>query len=84
MTDGAATVGVRVPHERLDPDTLRRLLVEYVTRDGTDYGAIEASIDRKVDDVLRLLQRGEAAVVWDEDSATASVALVRDLPPEPR
>ena len=86
MTSGneAGRGGVRVPHDQLDPDTLRRLLIEYVTRDGTDYGAVEASIDRKVEDVLRSLRRGEAAIVWDEVSATASIALVRDLPPETR
>jgi uncharacterized protein YheU (UPF0270 family) len=28
-----------VPHTALAPDVLRRLIEEFVTRDGTDYGA---------------------------------------------
>lgn len=82
--NGPAPPGVRIPHERLDPETLHRLLEEYVTRDGTDYGGVEASIERKIDDVLRLLRQGKAAIVWDEESGTTNVVLRRDLPPDAR
>lgn len=82
MTEPPRPAGILVPIDRLDVDTLRRLVAEFVTRQGTDYGAVEATLERKVDDVLRQLRRGEAAVVWDPESETTSVVLARDLPPD--
>jgi uncharacterized protein YheU (UPF0270 family) len=70
---------VTVPLDRLDPDTLRRLAEAFVTRDGTDYGATEPSLDAKVDDVLRQLRRGEAAVVYDPESETVTIVRCETL-----
>jgi uncharacterized protein YheU (UPF0270 family) len=53
---------VEVPHEELPPDVLRRLVEEFVTRDGTDYGLVERTLDEKVALVMRQLERGEAAI----------------------
>jgi len=62
-----------VPYTRLAPETLRRLAAEYVTRDGTDYGAIERTLEEKVDRLLRQLERGEAAIVYDEATETINI-----------
>lgn len=64
---------VLVPYARLAPDVLRRLAEEFVTRDGTDYGRVERTLDEKVDALLRQLACGEVAVVYDEASETVSV-----------
>jgi hypothetical protein len=55
-------VPVEVPHTALAPDVLRRLVEEFVTRDGTDYGAVERTLEQKVAAVLRQLAAGEAAI----------------------
>ena len=34
-------------------------------REGTDYGEREASLDQKVAQVLRQLERGEAQIIFD-------------------
>ena len=64
---------VAVPHTRVEPDVLRRVIVEFVTRDGTDYGAAERSLDAKVADVMRQLGRGEAVLLYDTESDTTNV-----------
>jgi len=68
---------VEVPHAQLAPDVLRRLVEEFVTRDGTDYGAVERSLDAKVADVLRQLDRGEVRIVFDPESETTTLVSTR-------
>ena len=73
--DGVATRphAVEVPYTRLAAEVLRRLAEEFVTRDGTDYGAAEKSLEEKVADVRRQLERGEAAIVYDAESETINI-----------
>lgn len=61
--------GTEIPADRLSPETLRNVIEEYVTRDGTDL--IDA--DKKVAQVLALLQRGEVGVWFDEETGTCNV-----------
>ena len=65
--------GVVVLHTRLTPAALRRLLEEFVTRDGTDYGPAEKSLDQKVAALMRQLERGEVVIVYESESQTTSI-----------
>ncbi len=68
-----------VSPEQLSPDVLRGLVEEFVTRDGTDYGAIERSVEDKIAHVMAQIDRGEARVVFDPETGTTNIALARDL-----
>ncbi len=57
----------------LEAATLRALVEEFVTRRGTDYGERERSLDEKVRDVLRQLERGEARIVFDPEQGSANI-----------
>jgi uncharacterized protein len=65
--------GVEVPYTRLADDVLRRMAEEFVTRDGTDYGASEKTLEEKVADLRRQLERGDAAIVYDAASGTINI-----------
>jgi uncharacterized protein YheU (UPF0270 family) len=54
-------------------------VVEFVTRDGTDYGAVEKSEEEKLARVMAQLDSGEACVVFDPETETANIVLTRDL-----
>jgi uncharacterized protein len=58
---------VEVPHAQIAPDVLRRLIEEFVTRDGTDYGAVERPLGEKVAAVMRQLETGEVAIMVDTE-----------------
>ena len=73
--------GVRIPHSALNPDTLRNLVEEFVTREGTDYGDLHYSLDDKVSQVLRQLEQGKVVLLYDADSATCQLE-VRERVPE--
>jgi hypothetical protein len=64
---------IEIPLERLSATALRRLVEEFVTRDGTDYGLAEATLDRRVEDVLRRLHRREAKIVFDDETGSVNI-----------
>ncbi|MDQ3034343.1 MAG: YheU family protein [Myxococcota bacterium] len=66
---------VVVPWERLSAAALRGVIEEFVTREGTEYGAQEVSLESKVAQVQRQLEREEVVVLFD--GKTQSVNLVR-------
>ena len=38
---------LKIPYDQLNPETLHGVIEEFVTRDGTDYGEIEVSLDTR-------------------------------------
>jgi uncharacterized protein YheU (UPF0270 family) len=68
---------VEVPYTRLTPEVLRALIEEFVTREGTDYGLREKTIDEKVEDVMRQIERGEVKIMFDLESQTANIVPAR-------
>jgi uncharacterized protein len=75
--------GIVIPHEKLSPEALRGLVEEVVTRNGTDNGYIQATLEQNVAMVIAQLQRKEVVVVYDERTRTANIVPCQDLPPSP-
>lgn len=67
---------VQIPWTSLKPETLRAIVEEFITREGTDYGDVEVPLQHKVDAVLVQLKNGHAAVFWDEDTETCTLQAV--------
>ncbi len=57
-----------IPPAQLAADTLQALLEEYASRDGTDYGHREHSLEAKVLSINAQLNNGELTLVFDLDS----------------
>jgi len=64
---------MKIPWDSLSAETLNALLEEIVTRDGTDYGAVEKSIEQKVAFARHQLKSGYAVLVWDSELESASL-----------
>ncbi|MEF1288274.1 YheU family protein [Vibrio sp. M260118] len=64
-----------VPWQQIEPDTLDNLIREFVLREGTDYGAVEVSLQDKVDQIRAQLESGEAVVVFSELHETVDIQL---------
>lgn len=71
--DADPTAPVSVPHTALEADVLRAVVESFVLREGTDYGERELSLDDKVARVLRLLEGGEARIVFDPQTETVDI-----------
>lgn len=57
--------GLIIPAEQLSAEALLGLIEEFITREGTDYGELEWSLEQKVEQVRMQLRRGEAVIVFD-------------------
>ena len=79
MEPDPARRGVVIPHAELSPEALRSLVEEFVTRAGTDYGAIERSVAEKVAEVTAQITSGEASIVFDPETETVGVVPTREL-----
>ncbi|AOM42027.1 YheU family protein [Xenorhabdus hominickii] len=62
-----------IPWQQLEAETLRNLIESYVLREGTDYGEQEKTLEQKVQDVKRQLERGEVLLVWSELHETVNI-----------
>ncbi|MCK0538388.1 YheU family protein [Alcanivorax quisquiliarum] len=64
---------MQVPWQDIAPDTLANLIEEFVTRDGTDYGAVEIEVATRVEQVRRQLERGDAVIWFDQTTESISI-----------
>jgi len=59
---------VAVPPQRLQAEVLQALLEDYASRDGTDYGERESTLQEKVERLQHQLRGGELQILHDIDS----------------
>lgn len=76
--EGAA--GVVVPWERLSPAALRGVIEEFITREGTEYGADDVALERKLAQVQRQLESAEVVVLFDARAETVNLVRAAELP----
>ena len=72
--DEPPTEPVEVPHTALSAAALQGLVESFVLREGTDYGDREFTHEQKVAQVIAMLARGDARIVYDPE--TESVTLL--------
>ena len=54
-----------IPYRELSDEVLQALLEDLVTRDGTDYGEVEMSMQDKTDILLARLRKGELFISYN-------------------
>lgn len=71
---------VEIPADQLSPEALSGLVDDFITREGTDYGPREYSLEEKRDQVLRSITRREVVIVFDPESESVTLVTRRELP----
>ena len=64
-----------IPYDKLSTEALEALIEEFVTRDGTDTGYEKKSFENDVAMVKRQLKRGDAVIVYDQNTQTSNIVL---------
>lgn len=64
-----------IPYNELSAEALQALIEDFVTRDGTDYGLVEMSMQEKSEHLLALLQTGELLITYNDDTQTCGLVL---------
>ena len=65
--------GVEVPYKDINPETLRNMIEEFVSRDGADWADAGGSMEAKIEQVLRQFKAGKIKVVYDLTSQSANI-----------
>jgi uncharacterized protein YheU (UPF0270 family) len=66
---------VEIPYEQLSPEALRGVVESFVLREGTEYGERDVSLDTKVAQVIRQIERGEAQILFDPNTETIDLVV---------
>lgn len=64
---------MEIPWQKLTDETLTAIIEEFVTREGTEYGARDYSLAEKVAQVRGQLRDGKLGLDYDPDSATCQL-----------
>jgi uncharacterized protein YheU (UPF0270 family) len=75
--EAAGTEPIVVPYTELSPEALRGVIESFVLREGTEYGERDVSLEDKVSQVIRQLRRGEAQIVFDPETESIDILVVR-------
>lgn len=55
------------------------MIESFVLREGTDYGEREHSLEQKVAQVRAQLERGQARILFDPETNTVTIEVVRPV-----
>lgn len=67
-----------IPVNQLSAEALRGVIEEFISRNGTDYGETEASLETNFQQVKHKLESGSAVLVFDDEGETTNVFLADD------
>jgi len=74
-----STSHIEVPKDSLSAEALEGLVEEFITREGTDYGLREHSLEEKRVAVMRQLERKEVAIIFDIESESTTLVSRQEL-----
>ena len=70
----AGEEGLEIPLDRINPDTLRNMLAEFVTREWADE---ECTLESRIEQVVRQLRERKAKVMYDVTTETWNIVECR-------
>jgi len=62
-----------VSWQSLSTGALTGLIEEFVSREGTEYGAVDVNLQTKVKQILVQLERGEVCIDFDIETQSATI-----------
>ncbi|MRR16672.1 MAG: YheU family protein [Deltaproteobacteria bacterium] len=68
-----------IPIKKLSARALRGVIEEFISREGTDYGAVEVAPETKFRQVWEKLAGSLAVLVYDDETETTNI-LMKDDP----
>ena len=66
-------IPVEIPLDSLNADTLTHVLDSFIWREGTDYGAHDASHETKIKQLLSQLKKGDLKLIFDATSESVTL-----------
>ena len=73
LQNSNAENGVNVPLDRINPETLRKIVEEFVTREWSDLSDAGCTFENKIEQVIQQLKENRIKVVVDLMSETCNI-----------
>ncbi|HJN94722.1 MAG: hypothetical protein CMQ15_03555 [Gammaproteobacteria bacterium] len=67
---------MEIPYTELSDEALRGIIEEYITREGTEYGTREFSLEQKIEHVRQQLLRREIKINFDAETQSCNLVAV--------
>lgn len=67
-----------IPINKLSAEALHGVIEEFISRNGTDYGEVEASPETNFRQVKNKLETGSAVLVFDDEAESTNIFLADD------
>ena len=67
---------MEIPHNQVPEQTLLAIIEEFISREGTDYGPREYTLDEKVEKVKSQLFNGEIKLMFDSETSSCNLVKV--------
>ncbi len=64
---------IEIKPEQLSSEILQSIIEEFIQREGTDYGNFEASLDLKIQQIQRQLNKKEIHIVFDPTTESVNL-----------
>jgi len=64
---------MEIPHQRLSPKTLQKIIEEFVLREGTDYGHVDVPLETKTAQIKKQLEKGVAKIIFDPKTESCNI-----------
>jgi uncharacterized protein YheU (UPF0270 family) len=68
-----------IPYDELEPDTLKALIEEFITRHGAVQGHEDVPLERMIEQVLSQLKSGKVVIVFDEEAESCTIVPSREI-----
>ena len=62
-----------IPYTEISEEALKAIIQEYITREGTEYGAEEYSLERKIEQIKQQLLKGDIKINFDDETQTCNL-----------
>jgi len=64
---------LEIPLDRINPETLRNMIEEFVTREWSELADSEHTLEEKIEQVMQQLKSRQARIVYDSISETWNI-----------
>jgi len=68
---------MEIPYTKLSEESLRAIIEEYITREGTEYGVKEYSFEQKIEQIRQQLLQGEIKINFDTETETCNLFAIK-------
>ncbi len=68
---------MEIPYTALSADALQGVIEEFISREGTEYGDVEYSLEDKIAQIKAQLETGEVRLTYDDESDSCNLVRVK-------